>query len=352
MFGRNPESAVGNTFLDFRDDFGEAAEGFVPIKTRTLIVDQPFPCDIYFPVVAQSLRNVTFEKIFHQGQMYGNEWYAAFSEQAIDEVYIREETTAAFSAYLFAFARSLITNSGLQPHHKNQVIYDALEFLVDQIFKGEPLGDIIHYGRELTKLAADFFAADRSASRVICTTFSRSYFTVTHSVQVSLLAMAFACHAGRRRQEAADFGLGALLHDIGKNQIDARILRKPFSLNDVEYAEIRKHPLLGYELLRESASLSSDQLELVLHHHEDMNGSGYPNGLKGYKIPYLARILRIIDCYDALTTKRPYKVALIPYKAVKIMEHEMKHLLDTALLRSFVEFLGTQVKVDLKSSVL
>jgi c-di-GMP-binding flagellar brake protein YcgR len=154
--------------------------------------------------------------------------------------------------------------------------------------------------------------------------------------------MAFCLHLGYSEKEAADFGLAALFHDIGKSEIDDRILNKPAMLTIDEFAEIKKHPAIGYESLAKLNLLTQEQLYLVLQHHEDINGSGYPQGLKGSEIHKYARIARIIDTYDALTTRRSYKDAFSPGEAFQVMEEKMKPALDEKLLKCFWVFMKVE----------
>ncbi len=130
-----------------------------------------------------------------------------------------------------------------------------------------------------------------------------------------LLRMARYCglmaeQMGMPEDEARVLALAAPLHDIGKIGIPDSILLKRESLSDEEMTEMRKHPLIGYEILRDSQSpLIQTGAQIALRHHERWDGSGYPDGLKGQQIPLTARIVAIVDVFDALTTQRPYKRA-------------------------------------------
>lgn len=131
-----------------------------------------------------------------------------------------------------------------------------------------------------------------------------------------------AAHCGRSGKIALDIGtymgleekslevlaLGTRLHDIGKIFIDREILDKPGPLDSAEWDELRKHPLLGYELVR--GHVPGLVAEMVLTHHERFDGSGYPRGLTGHQIPLESRILQVADAIDAITSERPYQPAL------------------------------------------
>src|SRR5882762_8284504 len=114
-----------------------------------------------------------------------------------------------------------------------------------------------------------------------------------------------------------------IVHDIGKVAVPDHILLKPGKLTAKERKHVQRHPLVGEGIC---APLKSFQqvLPIIRHHHEKMDGTGYPDGLKGKEIPITARVLQIVDVYDALTTARPYKKALPPAEALNVMEREVK----------------------------
>jgi putative two-component system response regulator len=112
------------------------------------------------------------------------------------------------------------------------------------------------------------------------------------------------------------------LHDIGKISVPDAILFKPGKLTPAEWDVMRKHTIQGEAMCRHMKSLAP-VLPIIRNHHERWDGTGYPDGLKGEEIPLLARILQVVDIYDALTTARPYKPALPPQEAVIVMRQEV-----------------------------
>ncbi|MGB9891375.1 HD-GYP domain-containing protein [Thermodesulfovibrio yellowstonii] len=165
------------------------------------------------------------------------------------------------------------------------------------------------------------------------------YYTYIHSVNVGVLSIGLGIQIGMDRDNLYKLGIGAMLHDIGKSQIPHEILNKQGKLNDTEYNIIKQHVLVGYEILEKQKEFPTESLPAVLQHHEKLSGRGYPFGLKAEEIKLLGRITAIADCYDALTTKRPYKPALTPYFALSIVVRE-KGDHDPELLKTFIKMLG------------
>jgi HD-GYP domain-containing protein (c-di-GMP phosphodiesterase class II) len=131
---------------------------------------------------------------------------------------------------------------------------------------------------------------------------------------------------------------GALLHDIGKIKVSDAVLKKSGRLTEEEFRQIQRHPEFGLELI-DGKEFPWDIKPLILHHHEKVDGAGYPLGLKGEDIPVGARIIGIADVFDALTSDRVYRAAYTPEKALGIMEQDAGTAFDPVLLARFAEMI-------------
>jgi putative two-component system response regulator len=152
---------------------------------------------------------------------------------------------------------------------------------------------------------------------------ARDAYTYGHSARVSLYAGLLGERVGLDPWSLAVVRRGGLFHDFGKIAVRDRVLLKPGKLTASEYAEIQQHPRKGRDLLANMKTLSH-ALDIVYHHHERMDGSGYPDGLAGQSIPITARITSVADVFDALTTARVYRGALPRKEALSIMAAEVR----------------------------
>lgn len=162
-------------------------------------------------------------------------------------------------------------------------------------------------------------------------------YTYMHSVAVCALMIALARQLGADEQETRLAGLAGLLHDMGKAAMPIDVLNKPGRLTDDEFRVIKSHPERGFEMLREGGSAPVAVLDVCLHHHEKMDGSGYPRGLAGEQI---SRMGAVCDVYDAVTSNRPYKAGWDPAEAIRKMAEWRGGHFDDAVFQAFVKSLG------------
>jgi putative nucleotidyltransferase with HDIG domain len=158
--------------------------------------------------------------------------------------------------------------------------------------------------------------------------------TYQHSAIVTAVAISFGRHLGFNKADKNRLAWAGLLHDLGKAQVPIHILEKPTQLTPEEAAVMQTHPQLGYEALRNQEGIDLEMLDMVLHHHEYLDGSGYPHGLGGGEIPDLVRIITIADIYGALVELRPYKQPMSGPDAFQTLV-DMGPKLDQDLVRAF-----------------
>jgi response regulator RpfG family c-di-GMP phosphodiesterase len=145
--------------------------------------------------------------------------------------------------------------------------------------------------------------------------------TAGHCERLALMSVALGVAMGLARSSLMALYRGGYLHDVGKVGIPDSILFKPGSLTAEEWVTMRSHTVRGEEICRHMKSLAP-VMPIIRHHHERWDGTGYPDGLRGEQIPLLARVLQVVDIYDALTSARPYKPACTAQQAIQVLKEE------------------------------
>ena len=176
-------------------------------------------------------------------------------------------------------------------------------------------------------------------------------YTIHHSIGVSVICGVLGKWMGYEGTALRDILLAGLLHDIGKTQVPETLLAKPEKLTSEEMTQMKKHSALAIELLRKTETATMDVVLAILQHHERMDGSGYPNGLRGDQIHPYARILAVADLYDAVTSERPFQQKTSPFSAARLIAGDMYDKLDTATCATFLEhlrdqFIGCKVRLS------
>jgi len=165
-------------------------------------------------------------------------------------------------------------------------------------------------------------------------------YTYMHSVAVCALMIALARQLHLPEDMVREAGFAGLLHDIGKMGIPMEILNKPGKLTDSEFAIVKSHPSVGAKILGDSYNVSALVLDVCLHHHEKVDGTGYPHGLKGNVLSLFAKMGAVCDVYDAITSNRPYKKGWAPAESIHKMAEWSKSHFDEAVFQAFVKTVG------------
>ena len=212
------------------------------------------------------------------------------------------------------------------------------EQLINTLKKGIPL-DFKKFQASTKQMIASVIRNPDAALWLIRLKRSDDYLYL-HSLRCSVLAVAFGRQLGCNKKQLSDLAIGAALLDIGKLKLPKTLLNRPGRLCEDEFEMIRDHVRLSLEMITEGGHASKSVRDMVLTHHERMNGEGYPNQLIGNEIPLFGRIAAIVDCYDAISTTRPYAAALSPAEAVKKL-YEWKGVdFHPALVEVFIQALG------------
>jgi putative nucleotidyltransferase with HDIG domain len=176
-------------------------------------------------------------------------------------------------------------------------------------------------------------------------------YTYQHSVNVTVLSILTFKKLGYPLKQIKKLAMGALLHDIGKSQINNDLINKQEKLSDDEFMELKNHSIYGYEMVKDDCLLSPHAKSIIKLHHEKLDGTGYPSGLGHESIPEFVRVITICDMFDAMTTDRAYRKRMPIYKALELLMSDAVYKIDRDLYIKFIQNicvypLGTGVKLS------
>lgn len=193
---------------------------------------------------------------------------------------------------------------------------------------------------EITKVASEIIEELLSQKNVLINLVdikSMDNYTYEHSINVTILALILGIELGYDKKRLLDLAVGAMLHDMGKVFMPGEILQKNGKLSENEFAIVKQHPVDGYEYVRNGFDISILSRNIILQHHEKVDGTGYPDGFKGEKLHDYVKIVTIADVYDALTSDRPYRRAMSPNEAMEYLMGTADRHFDYKMVCKFIK---------------
>jgi len=259
--------------------------------------------------------------------------------------YVRSEEHAAYRLYLAENLDTILKDKDLSLKKKSVILYDCAQAVVEDVLTRPRSRESIVRGKDIVRQTVEFMTAENFLLEHLLRSISCDYYLYTHSVNVVAYTLALAMESGYTdRATLREVANGALLHDIGKSMLEPALLNKAGPLTPREWELLQTHPKSGYALLLEHGNLGEIALDIVLHHHEKLNGAGYPEKLPGDAISPFVRMVTIADIFDALTTDRFHEKAKSTFDALSMMLNTMSEDLDADLVRIFVEMMGSPTR--------
>jgi len=257
-----------------------------------------------------------------------------------DVFYIRDSDRQAFKNYV----HSQVNDPSLSTQEKAMILRESSYSLVEELFENPDVNQALDETKEVIQNMVSFLSNEPDGLSTLIGLSSHDFYTYNHSLDVGVYSIALGGAAGYSSDEdLLSLGRGALFHDIGKRHVDPLIICKNGPLDDVEWAQMKNHPLYGLQILNDYPGATEEMKACIFEHHESQMGNGYPQQLTAEEIHPMAKIVAICDCYDALTTKRSYNNPMRPVDAVTMMKEKLKAKFDPDLMNAMYSVL-TQLK--------
>jgi putative nucleotidyltransferase with HDIG domain len=307
---------------------------YFPIHLESLRIDSHLDFDLYIKTDGKAI-------LFRSSNLpFTEKTKNTLIENGVGELYISTNNRHSYQKYVENNIKEIIRDNSINEISKCKIIYECATQLVKDVLENPTLGENIKRSQRMVESTAFYILSTESAFHNLLRLMSFDYSTYSHSVNVCTFALALAQRIGIKHEcELNAIGTGALLHDIGKTKISEAVLLKRTALTEQELILIKKHPEFGVELVRDTDLIPEDAYYPIIQHHEREDGSGYPYGLTANNIHLYGKITAIADVFDAMTTKRIYRVAVDTFPALMAMYSE-KDTFDKKLLEQFTLLLG------------
>ena len=297
--------------------------------------------------------------IFYKTHSYGTVKYVRFatskpehhekvvrlleSGDPLEDFYIHEDDLFKYYRHATTTLRKIVANPKVSFEKKAKKVYDVSKNIMKEFFENNASEKVLRSSDEVMEIMEECFQDYDIGFYGISKITNKDYYTYTHSVNVGLYCMTYGVKIKMNHDEVRTLGLGGMLHDVGKSQISNDILNKKGLLTPQEFQEVKNHAPLGGKILDEMRCYSDSVIDMATQHHEKFKGGGYPLGIVGEEISHFARICKVMDVYDALTTRRSYKKAMSPFDTLTLMKKQMSDEFDASILDSFIQYMGPEL---------
>ncbi len=321
--------------------FNPSEMGMAPLSLDVLVINEPLPVDFYVPIYREKSKKIEMTLAAEQGEIYKKAWRERLKKTNQTKFFVSVDEGDAINDYFERNASKILDKDNSPLSRKRTVVKEMANLNLRVLFGSDLSPRALDNSVKRSQDTVSRMAKDPMILTKLVDVLSLDYSVYSHSVNDCMLAMAFGKYLGFDESRIMALGLGGLLHDVGMAKLPGGLANKKDELTPREKSAMRQHPALGYKMLLPIGAVSYDVLMIVQHHHENADGTGYPAGLPASKVPLPARIIRIIDDYDLMTSNRPDRPAMTPNQAAGILLGEAMPKFGNDLAPEFVRFLAS-----------
>lgn len=320
---------------------GEEKGGFIPLPLRNVRPNAEIPFEALIKVKTKGETEPRFIPACPRGEVFKEEWLQKLQALDIQWLYYSQDDELRVLEYLDHCLEKVLPDDDRGPEEKVNLLYDTTLIFVRNFFSAEEMGSAPQMFRALRLIdnMFDLMKGGVDYYRSILDIRRHGHVLYNHCINVCFLGLAFVSFMGWDAKKAQDFGLGAMLHDIGLIHLKPELIDKHARKSALRPTD--SHPALGYKMLSNMPGLRREVRYMALQHHENGDGSGYPGGLKLNAIDPWARVLRILDHYETLTGGSAEKRPRASKEALREMAAlQEKKTFDLNYFMNFIKFVG------------
>ncbi len=309
-------------------------ESYFKISVNSLLAGQAITFNLYVYI------NGKYVLYLRSGDQISQNKLDLLTKKDTGVFYILESERKAYKAFI----HTEMNSDSLSSTEKAKILRESSLTLVEELFESHDVGQSLEDGKQTIEYFVELMKNDPESIADLIGLSSHDFYTYNHSVDVSVYALGLGMVLGLGQSELQQLGQGGIFHDIGKRNVSVDIICKNGPLNEKEWVEMQQHPVFGLKILSEY-QIGYEAKACCFEHHEHFCGTGYPRGLKGHDIHPMARIIALVDCYDALTTRRSYSPPMKPTEALTKMKDQLGQKYDPDMLKALYDVLDRMKKI-------
>ncbi len=286
---------------------------------------------------------------FYQGQhvlyrlknlVWKEEDEARLKEAKLDELFIKFRDKQEHTKFVEEHLAKVLESPSVPEKKKAQLLYRTSVSMLEDLFQSPNSAENIKRSMKSVKNSIHFLTKDKSNFFELMSLASSDFSEYSHALHTAAYAICLANQMGIKSfNQISSIGTASMLHDIGKSKIDRSLLNKVEPLTPAEHEILKKHVQYSYELVHESRSIPEVSELIILQHHERPRGDGYPKALKEGEIHEFSKIVALADCFDQMTSDRPFAKAKRPIEVIELLKSDLKSDYDQNLLLDFIKML-------------
>ena len=304
------------------------SDSFIKVRLNSLNPNEPIPFDLFVRISDKQIHYL------RAGDKLSLEKLSQLEAKARDSFFVKSGDRPLYKKYV----HDQLAGGSLTTEQKAIMLRESSLTLVEELFESPDISEALEGSREIISEFVDLMGEEPSAMSHLIGLSTHDFYTYTHSLDVGIYSLGLAKVAGFSKADLQEMGEGALFHDIGKRNVDVDIICKDGPLDDMEWAQMQKHPEYGLVILTDHKASEAIKA-CCFEHHESMAGNGYPQQLSAEEIHPMARIIALTDTFDALTTQRSYNKPMTPTAALDFMKEKLAGRYDEDLLKAMYEVL-------------
>ena len=259
------------------------------------------------------------------------------------KLFISQDESETFQTHLRDNFDLWFENGEIPAYNKAAMLSEVVRNVLSYEFTRNDTNSIVDATKRLGIQVARLATEKSLTGAEVCQILHHDYGTFTHSGNVAFYCSLLAAELGYVGEELSEIATGGLLHDLGKLDIDERVLNKPGKLDEFEFRVIKEHPLSGFRRLTKVNEATQIQLLMTYQHHERIDGKGYPVGIGGDEIHIASRICSIADVFEAMTSNRPYRAALSHKQTLEIMADGVNQSFDKEVFECWSKIVNSRL---------